>query len=623
MNEQEIYEQNEYRANRNMAFSCLIIGAVLLILTVLVFADVKVFAFGQHTIQLVKIIFPIVAVLSFVPICLIKSSIFKMVGFKYFLITLLTLAFAVINIVLPKDGVLLWAIPLALAMLFFDKKVIVVTLIEVLALMLVTTPLGMLIGEWDSNLLAVSEQEFDVLIRFDNGEFLNHESFFDRLYYVNNFSKYKELLGLTVRDRWASCFLFYFLPRALMITVVGSLGVGLSKRAEIILDERICDTKHVQKMTSELSIATSIQAGVLPKEFPDSKYGEIYALSDPAKEVGGDLYDFFEIDEEHLALVIADASGKGVPASLYMMKTQSVLRALCRRTKSFDTGKLMIELNKSICEGNEMTMFVTCWLGIFNREDGTLTYTNAGHNPPIIKLGQKYEFLNSKPGIVLGAFSDFEYMTSTIKVGKGDKLFLYTDGVTEAHNVRSELYGEERLMNLVSKLDKSPYETIYRVREDVREFSRNAEQFDDITMLMLEYRKPQAVFTKSFAAVRENLDKVQDFIIKSIKGDLTPKDKNEIMICAEEIFINIASYAFENEGRCSIDVSFENNVLTLVFKDNGVPFDPLAKEDPNVKMKAQEREIGGLGIFMVKNLMDKVFYERKDNKNILVLVKRY
>ncbi len=163
-----------------------------------------------------------------------------------------------------------------------------------------------------------------------------------------------------------------------------------------------------------------------------------------------------------------------------------------------------------------------------------------------------------------------------------------------------------------------------QIREDIKEFANGAEQFDDITMLMIEYHKPQSVFAKKFLAVRDNLPKVQEFVISSIKGfELSEKDKNMLNIAIEEIFVNIASYSFEDYGRADVGVNFENGTMTLIFADNGKPFDPLKKEDPNVQAEAKDRGIGGLGIYMVKNLMDKVYYEYKDGRNILTLVKKY
>ena len=579
MNEKDIYLKNEKKANIALAFTSLVLAGFLLLTLILNVCKVEAFLYTEAINKLIIILLPIMIVALCLPACLLKTKCVSKPWFKYYVLISFVVSIGITGFLVPQEGIFFAACVIA-STLYFKPKVTRITFYVTLALMIVAPVVAVTLGEYTP--------------------------------------VYSDFIG----SKWGALFLFNVTPRVLAIVIIAQITNGLAKRAAHVLDEEVNQVKRNQKVTSELSIASIIQGAVLPKEFPDSAFGEIYGLMDSAKQVGGDFYDFFNIDDNHLAIVIGDASGKGIPSSLYMMKAQSLIRALTK-TGNLDTAKTMIDVNCSLCEGNEYNMFVTCWLGILNKESGELKFTNAGHNPPIIKSGGKYEYLSAKPGLVLGGFKDFEYKETSIKLKKGDQIFLYTDGVTEAHNVRSELYGEDRLLEKVSKLNASPYETVTRIREDVREFSRNTEQFDDITMLMVEYRKPQSVFSKKFEAKRENLEKVQDFVVSSIKGDLDAKYKNQLLIVAEEVFINIASYAYEGRGYCNVDVNFENDVLTLVFTDNGVKFDPLAKEDPNTKQKAEDRQIGGLGIFMVKNLMDKVYYEYKDGKNILTMIKKY
>ena len=578
MDEKEIYAQNEKKANISLAFTSLILAGLMLIILILNLCNVQAFVYGGKIDLLVRILLPILVVVNSIPACLLKTKCVKQSWFKYYVLVAFVATIGVVGFLAPQEGIFFTACVVASTIYFKPKATRIVFLIT-----LVLTVAAPVIAVW-----------------------------------LGEYKPYDYNLGM---NKWAALFIFSILPRLLAIIVIAQIANGLSKRAHHILNEEIDTVKRTQKVTSELSIASIIQNAVLPREFPDSPFGEIYGLMDSAKKVGGDFYDFFNIDDNHLAIVIGDASGKGIPSSLLMMKAQSLIRAAAKHT--LNSADIINEVNVLLCEGNEYNMFVTCWLGILNKETGELKYTNAGHNPPIIKSSGKFSYLSARPGIVLGGFNDFEYCETSVKLKKGDKLFLYTDGVTEAHNVKSELYGEDRLLGLVSRLDSSPYDTITKVRQDVRDFSRNAEQFDDITMLMVEYRKVQSVFSKKFEAKKENLEKVQDFIISSIKADLEAKDKNQLLIVAEEVFINIASYAYEGRGYCTVDVNYENDVLTLVFSDNGVKFDPLAKEDPNTKQKAEDRQIGGLGIFMVKNLMDKVYYEYKDNKNILTMIKKY
>lgn len=579
MTEEEIYLKNEKKANVSLAFTCLVFAGFLLITLILNLCKIDAFMFGDNLDLISRIFLPLVIIALVLPACLLKTKIISKHWFKYYIMIVFVLSVGVVGFLVPEEGIF-FASCIAASTLYFKPKLTRIVLYVTVALMIIAPVVATGFGEY-------VPATYDLNI-----------------------------------NKWVALFLLDILPRLLAIVIIAQITNGLAKRSEVILNEEIEQVKRNQKMNSELTIASSLQNAVLPSEFPDSKFGEIYGLMDSAKQVGGDFYDFFDIDDDHMALVIGDASGKGIPSSLYMMKAQSLIRALSRNC-DLDTAKVIKEVNNCMCEGNEFNMFVTCWFGILNKETGKLVYTNAGHNPPILKSNGKFSYLSAKPGLVLGGFKEFEYKESSVKLNKGDKLFLYTDGVTEAHNTNSELYGEERLLNKVSSLDASPYETITKIREDVREYSRNTDQFDDITMLMVEYHKPQSVFSKKFLATKDNLTKVQDFIISSIKANLDDKEKNKLLIVAEEVFVNIASYAYKDRGYCTVDVNYENNSLTLVFSDNGVEFNPLAKEDPNTGLKAEDRQIGGLGIFMVKNLMDKVYYEYKDDKNILTMVKKY
>jgi len=579
MNEKDIYLANEKKANISLAFTSIVMAGIFLLILILNLCKVPVFLYTDNINLLILILFPIlIAALAF-PICVIKTKLIEKSFYKYYVLILFVISIGVAGFLVPQEGIFFAACVIA-STLYFNPKATRIVLGATILLMIVGPVVAVALGDYVPASFGIE------------------------------------------MNKYAALFIFSILPRLLTIIIIAQITNGLAMRNKTIIDEQIKNVKSTQKVVSELNIASVIQGAVLPKEFPDNPFGEIYGLMNSAKEVGGDFYDFFNIDDNHLAIVIGDASGKGIPSSLYMMKAQSLIRALAKNSKN-NTAKIMNEVNASLCEGNEYNMFVTCWLGILNKENGELKYTNAGHNPPIVKSSGSFAYLSAKPGLVLGGFNDFEYKEASVKLSKGDKLFLYTDGVTEAHNVRSELYGEDRLLEKVSKLDASPYETITRIRQDIREFARNTEQFDDITMLMVEYRKPQGVFSKEFEATNDNLNKVQDFILSSIKANLDIKDKNQLLIVSEEVFINIASYAYENGGYCTVDVNYENDVLTLVFSDNGVEFNPLQKEDPNTKQKAEERQIGGLGIFMVKNLMDKVYYERKDGKNILTMIKKY
>ena len=259
------------------------------------------------------------------------------------------------------------------------------------------------------------------------------------------------------------------------------------------------EQKHREKaerdrITSDLHMANQIQTSVLPHEFPpfpEKKEFELYAMMEPAREVGGDFYDFFLIDDDHLCLVIADVSGKGIPASLFMMNSKVLI-------KSFASGdntpaEVLEKANKEICENNQMEMFITVWLGILELSTGKMVASNAGHEYPVIgHAGGEFELIKDKHGFVVGGMEGVKYTDYELQLKPGDKLFVYTDGVPEASNVSNKLFGTDRMLEALNADKYAPVEELLRnVRKAVSEFAAGAEQFDDITMLAVEYTGPE------------------------------------------------------------------------------------------------------------------------------------
>lgn len=269
----------------------------------------------------------------------------------------------------------------------------------------------------------------------------------------------------------------------------GSFDFMQKELSEYIVNLK-ATTSAKEKIESELRIAKEIQMGMIPHifpPFPNLSQLDLYAELEPAKEVGGDLYDFFLIDEKHLCFAIGDVSGKGVPASLFMAVTRTLLRSLAPRQES--TKTIVEALNKSLAQGNESSMFVTFFLGILNIETGELQYTNAGHNPPVIINGDgNTEFFEITKDIPVGLFEDYVYNESQRTIHQNDRLFLYTDGVTEAENEREELYSDEKLLHLLSRINQlDPSEIVKGVERDVKTHVNGHEQSDDLTMLCVTY----------------------------------------------------------------------------------------------------------------------------------------
>ncbi|MBR6162598.1 SpoIIE family protein phosphatase [bacterium] len=245
------------------------------------------------------------------------------------------------------------------------------------------------------------------------------------------------------------------------------------------------NAKEEQKRASELEIATKIQSSVLPVDFPKAANFDMYASMTPAKEVGGDFYDFFFTDETHFAFLIADVSGKGIPAALFMMNAKSLIKS--NLLSGYPLNEAINKSNRELCATNEAGMFLTAFIAILNIKTGELEYVNAGHNPPAVKFGDRFEYLKTDNNLVLSALDNFEYKSEKITLNPENNILIYTDGVVEAQNTQKEFYGEERLINLLNKEVQSPEEIVEAVKADVDEFSSGAPQFDDITMLDIKF----------------------------------------------------------------------------------------------------------------------------------------
>jgi sigma-B regulation protein RsbU (phosphoserine phosphatase) len=277
------------------------------------------------------------------------------------------------------------------------------------------------------------------------------------------------------------------------IEILAENFAALSGKTVRYLQEVERVTAEKERIGTELALATRIQADMLPNifpPFPERSEFDIYASMDPAKEVGGDFYDFFLVDEDHLCMVIADVSGKGVPAALFMMASKIILASQAKQGKS--PAQILTDSNASICSNNREQMFVTVWLGILEISTGRLTAANAGHEFPAIRRPDgSFELYRDKHGLVIGGMDGIRYKEYELQMEPGAKLFLYTDGVPEATNAEMELYGTDRMIDALNEDPMAaPEQILQNVRTAVDAFVQEAEQFDDLTMLCIEYKGP-------------------------------------------------------------------------------------------------------------------------------------
>ena len=390
-------------------------------------------------------------------------------------------------------------------------------------------------------------------------------------------------------------------------------------------------TAEKERIGAELGLATRIQADMLPNifpAFPERSDFDIYASMTPAKEVGGDFYDFFLVDETHLAVVMADVSGKGVPAALFMMMSKILIQNAAMNGLS--PAKALEAVNSQICANNREEMFVTVWLGIIDLKNGVVKAANAGHEKPIIKNPDgDFEFFKDKHGFIIGGMEGVKYKDYEIRLEKGSKLFIYTDGVVEATNKNDELFGIDRTLKALNSVkNKSPMDILTGVKEWVDEFVGSAPKFDDLTMLCFEYIGKNEKFEEelTFDATLENVSSAVEFVGEKAQHlPLSTKECYQIEVAVDEIVCNIARYAYgeDEKGTASIAVGREKNAMVITVSDSGIPYNPLEKDDPDVTLSADERGVGGYGIFIVKKVMDEVIYEYKDNKNILIMKKYF
>ena len=308
--------------------------------------------------------------------------------------------------------------------------------------------------------------------------------------------------------------LIYILVRKLVVKNIHKVNTSLSAITEGKLDTVVDVRSHVEfdslsndinatvdtlkryikeaeeRIDAELAFAKAIQHSALPSVFPpypNRKEFEIYATMHTAKEVGGDFYDFYFIDDDNLAFLMADVSGKGIPAAMFMMQSKTIIKSCAESGMSVE--QVFTAANEKLCEGNDAGMFVTAWMGILNTKTGKVLFANAGHNPPLVKHADgTYEYLKTRAGFVLAGMEGVRYRKNELELAPGDAIYLYTDGVTEATDLNTELYGEDRLHTVLEKYkDAAPQVICDEVKRDVDAFVGEAPQFDDITMLSLKY----------------------------------------------------------------------------------------------------------------------------------------
>ena len=399
------------------------------------------------------------------------------------------------------------------------------------------------------------------------------------------------------------------------------------------LVRQIEETKAVNeekgRIESELMIARDIQMSMLPKiypPYPDRTDVDIFGQLTPAKEVGGDLYDFY-IRDEKLFFCIGDVSGKGVPASLVMAVTRSLFRNISMYVA--EPGAIVTSLNKALTTNNDSDMFVTLFVGVLDLPTGRLRYCNAGHDAPLLIGDIGIGLLPVESNLPVGILSEWRYKQQDTIINPQTTIFLYTDGLTEAENVRHEQFKEERILETAQQSVRRPMELIRQMMDAVKAFVGSAEQSDDLTMLAIQYTKQQhAVTMQRSITLDNNIEDVPqlaafvDEVCETVGFDMSVA--MSLNLAMEEAVVNVMDYAYPagTKGKVCIEAEADDQQLSFIVSDWGKPFDPTAKAEVDTTLSAEDRPIGGLGIHLVRQIMDSINYERMDGKNVLTLRKK-
>ena len=413
----------------------------------------------------------------------------------------------------------------------------------------------------------------------------------------------------------------------LLMTLTGLLLLGfiINRYAR---NARKLHTAEVQqaRIGSELQVARDLQMQFLPKTFPERKDIDIYGSLVPAREVGGDLFDCFFREDGRLVFCIGDVSGKGVPSALIMAMIHSLFRMVSARED--DPARIMQALNEEACRNNEANMFVTFFLGIFDPGNGLLRYCNAGHDNPVL-IGRTAGKLPVKANFPIGVFTDSVYEGEECTLTPGTTVFLYTDGVTEARNPRREQFTMDRILEILGKVAGNPSLTARKVLEtmdaEISNFVENAQQSDDLTMLAVRYVEVGEPVLNEKLTLKNDIKQIAGLgnFIKDLATRIPLPDTQarKLRLAAEEIVVNVMNYAYPpgEEGEVAVEAASDGKNLEITVSDTGLPFDPTAKPDADTTLSVEDREVGGLGIHLARQMADRIRYERRGDRNILTL----
>ena len=389
-----------------------------------------------------------------------------------------------------------------------------------------------------------------------------------------------------------------------------------------------------ERNAKDMAMAATIQESAIPRmfpPFPEERRMDIFASMQTAKDVGGDFYDFYSTTSDKLSFLVADVSGKGVPAALFMMRAKALIKGIAQTGLSL--GEVAARANDALSVDNDANMFVTAWIGEIDLTNGVVNYVNAGHNPPLFIKKEKGDgwaepqFLRERSGMMLGAMPGLKYKAHQVKLSPGDIIYLYTDGITEQSDVKGSLFGEERLAFSIKAmldagtkpLDAGSSPLLAALFDAVIAHGNGTEQADDCTQLILRYNGERNV--KSFEPTQGGIAQASEWLDAVLESLGADKLGAALHVILDEICSNIVKHSGASVFEVGIERTEDGEGVRLTFSDDGVAYDPLTHTDPDTTLSASERPIGGLGILMVKKMSRAVAYRRAGDRNILTVDK--
>ena len=605
----EAYYDNEADANKQMIFANAFAGSILFVIWIMYLTGV--FPLYTNTLTLINIFLPINIFILFTPLFYLKKGL-KKPRLKYFLVFSFIFVVAILNVIIPKHAIIGWALCIAIVNHYYNTKLGLKAYITVLILMLLCLYLSMFVGEFDPNLLG-------------EGKVIDGQITY--VYGVKTRYNYLHELLLAGDNRYLKVFAFYYMSRAILISLLFFVSNSLNKRTYKLFIKEIEINTEQSKTKTELELSSELQMSTLPVEMLANEDVEIQAELKPAKIVGGDFYDYYRLSQNQVAILIGDVSGKGVPAAMFMMKVVTCFRNYISVDKT--PSQVLKDVNMALCKNNKAQMFATCFIAVVDTQTGLVKYSNAGHNPPIIGHNKNYRYLSVQNGVMLGVLESINLVDEQFSLNKGDTITLYTDGITETKNDKDELYGENRLINLFNKKDYSCLlELHHSIKDDVAKFANGAEQSDDLTYLTLKfhgdkYLYQEQTFVTQTNQIGEMLKFIKDF---SVKNNFETRFVNNLMIVGDEILSNIIKYGYKQEKgevyiRLLYNIDAKELVLTII--DKGEKFDQFEIDNKPLNGNVNDVKEGGLGILIVKKLMSEYAYDYINGKNIITLKKKF